>query len=237
MRIFSDIHLVDGVVCNVYIITEPDGLTVVDAGVPGAEKRILAAIAQLGYAPRDVRRILLTHQHFDHVGGLSGLVAATGAETGAETWASAGDADAIEGKARREAPHGALGLVFRGFLLPRVRRVTVARRLSEGETVPALAGEGGLRVIETPGHTMGHIAFYLPTRRLLLAGDAVRAEGQRLAPPPPIFNADTPLALKSVARLAALDVEAVLPGHGAPLIHGAGAELARLAGLLASVRA
>ena len=71
MRIFSDIHLVDGVVCNVYIITEPDGLTVVDAGVPGAEKRILAAIAGLGYAPRDVRRILLTHQHFDHVGGLS----------------------------------------------------------------------------------------------------------------------------------------------------------------------
>ena len=87
MQIFPDVHQVDGVDCNVYIITEPDGLTIVDAGLPGAPKRILAAIAALGHSPRDVHHILLTHQHVDHIGGLARLAAATGAET----WASGGD--------------------------------------------------------------------------------------------------------------------------------------------------
>ena len=69
MELMPGIHQIDGVTCNVYLIVEPDGLTLVDSGMPGAQKRILAAVQALGHAPRDVRRILLTHQHIDHVGG------------------------------------------------------------------------------------------------------------------------------------------------------------------------
>lgn len=225
MRVFPDIHLVDGVRCNVYIIIEPDGLTIVDAGMPGAEKRILAALQSLDRSPRDVRHILLTHQHVDHIGGLASLVAATGAET----WAHPGDTPAIEGRAPREAPRGPLGMVFRTAFFSRLRPAAISHTVGERATVPVLSGEGGLQVIETPGHTMGHISFYLPARKLLLAGDAVRTQRGRILPPPAMVSYDMPLALQSVRKLAAMDIEACLPGHGTPVTEGAKALLANQA--------
>lgn len=222
MRIFSDIHQVDGVTCNVFVIEEPDGLTVIDAGMSGAASRILAAIAALGREPRDVRRVLLTHQHLDHIGGLAALVAATGAET----WAHPRDTPAIEGRGPREAPHGPLGFVFRAALFPRLRPATITHAAVAGDVIPALSGEGGLRVIETPGHTMGHISFYSPGRKLLFAGDAVRESGGRIKPPPAMVTFDMPLALQSARALAAMEVEACLPGHGAAMATGAGARFA-----------
>lgn len=213
MQIFPDIHLVDGVVCNVYIITEPGGLTIIDAGMPGAHKRILAAIHDLGYALSDVRRILLTHQHVDHIGGLAALTQSARAET----WASAADALAIEGKARREAPHGPLGLVFRTVLFPGLRLARITHTAHADDTIPTLEAEGGLRVVETPGHTMGHLSFYLPGRRLLFAGDAARSERGRILPPPAMVTYDMRRALASFRALADLEIEALLPGHGAPI--------------------
>jgi glyoxylase-like metal-dependent hydrolase (beta-lactamase superfamily II) len=230
MRVFPDsypdIYRVDSVTCNVYLIAEPDGLTIVDAGMPGAEKRILAAVEALGRSPREVRHILLTHQHVDHIGSLAALAQATGAET----WAHPTDALAIEGLARREAPHGALGLVFRAVFFSRLRASAITQAVREGATLPVLSAEGGLQVIETFGHTMGHISFYLPARKLLFAGDAVRSSRGRLTPSPAMLNHDTPLALQSVRKLAAMEIEACLPGHGAPVTAGAQALLAATVG-------
>lgn len=225
MQLYPDIHQVDGVDCNVYVITEPTGLTLVDSGLPGAQKRILAAITALGRSPRDVRHILLTHQHVDHIGGLAALVA----ETGAETWASVGDTPAIEGRARYEMPRGPIGLAIRILMMPRLKPCAITHVVREGETLPILAAEGGLRVVETPGHTSGHIAFYLPGRRLLFAGDAVRSNGGRLPLSPALLNTDTAQALESVRKLAAMDIAACLPGHGAPVTAGAQALLAATA--------
>lgn len=222
MRVFPDVHLVDGVSCNVYIIVEPDGLTIVDAGMPGAEKRVFDAVRMIGREPRDVRHILLTHQHVDHIGGLAALMEASGAES----WAHPGDTPAIEGRARRESPHGALGLVFRTVFFPRLRTASITHTVGEGATLPALSGEGGLQVIETPGHTAGHISFYLPARKLLFAGDALRTQRGRILPPPAMLSLDMPQTLESVRKLAAMDIEACLPGHGAPVTAGTHALLA-----------
>jgi glyoxylase-like metal-dependent hydrolase (beta-lactamase superfamily II) len=224
MRIFPDIYQLDGTDCNVYVIVESAGLTLIDTGLPWLTKRVLAGIQALGHSPQEVRHILLTHQHIDHVGGLAALAHVTGAET----WAHPTDAPAIEGRATREAPHGAIGLLFRTVLLPRLRPAPINHLVSEGETLPVLSAEGGLRVLETPGHTMGHIAFYLPARKLLIAGDAVRSEGGKLTPPPAVYTLDMPLALQSVRKLAALDIDACLPGHGEPVTSGAQALLAAI---------
>jgi len=226
MELLPGIHQIEGVSCNVYLIVEPDGLTLVDSGMPGAQKRILAATQALGHAPRDVRRILLTHQHIDHVGGAPELVKATGAEV----YAPVGDAPAIEGAAPREKPSGMVGLIFSVMLSLMLRPTMVTHQMRDGETLPVFADEGGLRVVATPGHTAGHVSFYLPTRKLLFAGDAMRhsADGKVL-PPPPLFNHDTPQAMRSLATLAALEIEASLPGHGAPILTGAGPQIAALA--------
>lgn len=222
MRLFPDIHHVDGVACNVYIIDEPDGLTLIDAGMPGAVKRILGAVASLGREPREVKRILVTHQHIDHIGGLAAIADATGAEI----WAHPTDTPAIEGRARRDAPHGPLGLVFRTAFFPRLRPAKITHTAVEGDVTPVLSGEGGLQVIETPGHTMGHISFYLPSRRLLFAGDAVRESGGRILPPPAMVTYDMPLAIQSARKLAEMSVDICLPGHGSPVTSEAQAQFA-----------
>jgi len=222
MELQPGIHLVDGVQSHTYLIVEDDGLTLIDSGLPGSTPRLLAYVRRLGREARDLRRILLTHQHADHVGGAAQLAAASGAEV----WAHPLDAPAIAGKARRDRPAGPLGLVFALAIFPFLRPVTVTRELHDGETLPVLAREGGLRVVETPGHTLGHVAFYLPGRRLLFAGDALMHFRGRLTPPPSFINRDTALARRSFAGLTALDIAACLPGHGAPLLDGAGEHIA-----------
>lgn len=224
MELLPGIHQVDGVGSNVFVIVEPDGLTVIDTGLPGSGPKILTYVERLGKRAGDVRRILLTHQHADHVGGAAALAQATGAEVVAH----AADAPAIEGRAARELPrNAAMRLVFRAVIIPRLRPVAVGRLVGDGEMVGALAGEGGLRVVATPGHTRGQIAFYAPGRRVLFGGDAYVHTRGRVGPPPAMFTADMAQARKSLAALAALDVAASLPGHGAPITQGAVELLAR----------
>lgn len=226
MRVFPDIHRVDGVTCNVYLIDEPDGLTLIDAGLPGAWKRILPAIQAIGRSPSDVRHILITHQHLDHVGSLFQLAQATGAET----WAHPIDTPAIEGRGPREIASGLPGAAMRLAILPRTRPNPITHQVRGGATIPVLTGEGGLQVVETFGHTMGHISFYLPGRKLLIAGDAVSSSRGRLVPPPSMFNKDTAMALESMRHLATLDIDACLTGHGGPVLSGARALIAAGAG-------
>lgn len=224
MELFPDIHLIDGVMSNAYLIIEPSGLTLIDSGMPGSAKSILAYLRTLGNVPTQLSRILLTHQHVDHVGGAAELAALSGAEVIAHPL----DAPAIGGIEPREMPSGPLAVIFRAVLLPRLKPVTVTRRVKAGETLPILAGDGGLRIIETPGHTRGQIAFYLPGRRLLFAGDAYRhTRGGEVAPPPRMFSRDMAQARASLAALSALEIDASLPGHGTPLLQDASGPVSR----------
>ena len=80
MEVAPNVHLIPGITANPYLIVDADGLTLIDAGLPGSDRKILRALAGLGYyAPKDLKRILITHAGFDHVGGLARLKAATGA--------------------------------------------------------------------------------------------------------------------------------------------------------------
>ena len=232
MQLFPDIHLIDGVTSNAYLIVEPSGLTLVDSGMPGSARKILAYLRAHGYAPTQLRSILLTHQHVDHIGGAAEVAALSGAEVIAHPL----DTPAIEGTGPRDMPSGPLALVFRTVLLPRLRSVSVSRQVAAGETLPILADDGGLQVIETPGHTRGQIAFYLPGRRLLLAGDTYRhtLRGE-VTVPPRMFNRDTAEATASLASLRAYDIDASLPGHGKPITRGASGPLGRAIASAASV--
>jgi len=224
MELLPDIHLIDGVNSNAYLIIEPAGLTLVDSGLPGSDQKILAYLRTLGKAPSQVSRILLTHQHVDHVGGAAELASLSGAEVIAHPL----DTPAIEGTGPRDMPSGPMAILFRAMLLPRLRPVAVTRQVRAGETLPVLVDGGGLQVIETPGHTLGQIAFYLPGRRLLFAGDTYRhtVRGE-VAIPFKMFNRDTAQTRESLAALGTLAVDISLPGHGKPMVRGAAEPLAR----------
>jgi glyoxylase-like metal-dependent hydrolase (beta-lactamase superfamily II) len=89
----------------------------------------------------------------------------------------------------------------------------------------------GLQIIGTPGHTVGHISVFDPSTGVLVAGDALRTTGG-LVGSDPQYTADPIDADDSVRKLAKLDVKAILPGHGDPLLKGASAELRKLAASL-----
>lgn len=222
MELLPNIHLIEGVRSNAYLVVEADGLTVVDAGMPGSGPKIAAYIQRIGRQPTNVRRILLTHQHMDHVGGAAALARLTRAAVLAHPL----DAPAIAGNAAPLLPNNRLmAAAFRVFILPRLEPVDVAPTVEDGQTLPVMAAESGLRVLATPGHTPGQVAFYLPGRRLLFAGDAFAHQGGRVVPPFAMFTVDTAEARRSMAKLAELDIAASLPGHGVPILTDAGARL------------
>ncbi|MFG2122617.1 MBL fold metallo-hydrolase [Streptomyces sp. NPDC048710] len=199
---------------NAFLVAGDDGYTLVDVGWAGAPGVLLDALADLGGKPGDVRRIVITHAHPDHVQGAADLRH----RTGADILVHAADRPWLE--AGRVPPEGRSGLP--GRLLDRLPKlhwtpVTADGTLADGDLVD---GSGGLRVIHTPGHSPGHIVLWHEPSRTLLTGDAVFHRG-RLDLGHAALAADPGLRADSLAKLPA-DVRAVGFAHGAPLT-GAGA--------------
>jgi glyoxylase-like metal-dependent hydrolase (beta-lactamase superfamily II) len=109
----------------------------------------------------------------------------------------------------------------------------LASIIAEKELKPLKDGDElfGMRIVNTPGHTLGHISLFEPATGILVAGDALRTEAG-LTGSNPEFTADEAQANASVRKLAELDVKAILCGHGTPLTAGAGAALKQLAASL-----
>jgi glyoxylase-like metal-dependent hydrolase (beta-lactamase superfamily II) len=211
MEIIPNVHLVPNTVANPYLLIDPDGLTLIDAGLPGSHRKILQYMTDLGYGPRDLRRILITHADFDHVGGLAALKKATGARL----YASLIEGQAIaEGhasrplKPRRKITKLLLDLVA-GLFKPST--VQVDEHLSDSQSFPVL---GGLRVIETPGHTPGHVSFFIPSAGILFCGDSIVSEESGLRGSRGANNWDQTKSDESVRKQAALGASIVCSGHG-----------------------
>jgi glyoxylase-like metal-dependent hydrolase (beta-lactamase superfamily II) len=175
-------------------------VALVDAGVPGSEEAILAAVTMLGRTPSDVRDIVITHGDGDHVGSLAALVE----RTGATVWAGAAEADVIEGKAPGRGGD--------------VRRAgSVDRRFAPGETIDL---HGGIETVDTRGHTRGHVSLHLRPEGILIAGDALNNR-DGLAGSAPEHTADADEAREAVRTLAALRPETIVFGHGPSIVGNA----------------
>jgi glyoxylase-like metal-dependent hydrolase (beta-lactamase superfamily II) len=140
---------------------------VFDGGLPLTADKIIKQIEAAGYKAQDVRRILITHAHPDHVGGLPRLKE----PTGAQMMASRTERPVIEGEAslQRVLPEGLANLVQKAHPSGTTLEGTpVDRGMDDGETLPEVMG--GLRAISTPGHNPGHLAFWQPERRIVFCG-------------------------------------------------------------------
>jgi glyoxylase-like metal-dependent hydrolase (beta-lactamase superfamily II) len=194
---------------NAFLVDGEDGLTLVDVGWAGAPTALLAAVAERGLVPTDIKRIVLTHAHPDHVQGAAELRRLTGARIlihhADHAWLQAGRVPA-------HGRSGALGRLIDRLPTLHWAPLTADRTVSDGELIE---GAGGLRVLHTPGHTPGHIVLHHEPSGTVLVGDALFHRGD-LALGPAALAADPSLRAGSLARIPA-DVRAVGFAHGTPL--------------------
>lgn len=208
MEIVPNIHMVDGSIgCNTYLIVG-DGITLVDTGLRGNVPRIYGCLGRMGFKPRDIRRIMVTHAHLDHINCLHQLKE----ETGAIVMANALDSDIIEGKKPLRVGRGALAALSGIFnLYTRYRPVTVDVRLGDGDPVP---GALDARAVYLPGHSAGNTGLYSREKKTFFSSDSLRVAGGRPVTPSPRFTADMDAAIVSVKRIGEFDFDVLLPGHG-----------------------
>jgi glyoxylase-like metal-dependent hydrolase (beta-lactamase superfamily II) len=223
-QVIPGVHLVDGIRgSNVYVIVD-DGITLVDTGMGGNSKAILGAVKGLGYGPEDIKRIIITHCHIDHIGSLYALQGASKAAV----MAGEDDADVIEGKKPMTVPKMPLPM---SLILPLLRPlfksapVPVDKRLKDGDSIPVL---GGLVVVGLPGHSPGNIGLYSPSKRLIFSSDTLRMKGDEFIKP---LNYDVEKArsLASIKKMGSLDYDIMLSGHNRPIMAGANKKVAAYA--------
>jgi glyoxylase-like metal-dependent hydrolase (beta-lactamase superfamily II) len=235
MHLHPDLHVLpltferDGQVNTLnlsLIVDSVHGPTLVDTGLPGMVEQLSAAIADAGYTVDQLTRIIITHQDRDHVGTLPEMRVASGAPVLAHPLEEPyidGRSEPLKFAMFRQRPGGE---TLVAEMIKQFRPTPVNQLLNDGDRLDLA---GGVRVIVTPGHSPGHICLYLERSRILIAGDALTASDGRLNGPNPPVTPDMPEAIRSVQKLAALDVSAIVCYHGGVVQEDANDQLQRVA--------
>jgi glyoxylase-like metal-dependent hydrolase (beta-lactamase superfamily II) len=197
---------------NVFLVRDGEEGALIDSGFgdePSVKARTDFLAEQEGVR---VKYIVLTHHHFDHTSGAAQLRESTGAAVALHPreeeflldWESEIPQDI-------EAPDdkGELAEKIAAFR-KQAAEAAPTIKMNDGDefTVGALT----LRVVHTPGHTLGSVCIYVPQERALFTGDTALGLGTVAISPPP--HGDMALYLASLARLQTLETEIMLPGHG-----------------------
>jgi glyoxylase-like metal-dependent hydrolase (beta-lactamase superfamily II) len=222
MEIAPGIHRIgDQGIVNSYLVEESGEVTIVDAGLAGLYRGLPKELASMGRSIDDVRALVLTHGHSDHIGYAERL------RTERRVPISVHEDDAA--LARGEVPNPAKGTgktklgPFGGFLWYsllrgglRTKHLGSVSTFGDGATLDV---PGAPRVILTPGHTPGSAVLHFASLDALLVGDAFATyavttgeRGPRIAP----FTADAAQAVASLTRIEDVEASILLPGHGDP---------------------
>lgn len=243
LEVAPGIHRIEDAYTNWYLVEDGDRLTVVDTGTPRSWNSLQKVLAQIGRGTADVAAVVLTHAHFDHVG----FAEKARRELGIEVWVHEDDVPLTMHPLQYGHERSRLPYVFKPGGLP-VYATMGAQRAIFAPSIEAVrrfgddAGSESLPLpgspVPTPGHTLGHCAFWLPDRDAVIAGDAIVARDPYTGRRGPCLVsrcavADSERNLRSLDALAATGAATVLTGHGKPLTGGAEQAVAqaRTAGL------
>jgi glyoxylase-like metal-dependent hydrolase (beta-lactamase superfamily II) len=199
---------------NSFAFVDDDGqVTLVDAGTKRAPRQIVAGLEHLGSSPSEVTRIIATHAHPDHVGGLNGLAGRTRGRVAVH------ERDAAyvrEGRGPVLDPTSLGGRLFR-----RNRGATptqVDEELTDGQVVDV---GGGLRVLHTPGHTPGHVALLHEPTGVLITGDSIWNIRSRMRWPFKALCTDFTMTKQTAEVLGEVDYKVAAFTHGPEIREGA----------------
>jgi hydroxyacylglutathione hydrolase len=227
VRITDEVYIVGGGVanafglsddpdCHIYLVDGGSELALIDCGMAAGDslERILSNVRAEGLDLRKITKVILTHYHMDHAGGAARFRERLGVEVVAPAEAApalrTGDERAVALDVAKAAGFYAADYRF--------QPVEVSREMREGDRIPV--GSLELEVFETPGHCDGHVSLLLlgRERRYLFAGDAVFSGGRVVLQN--IHDCSIQKSAASIAKLALLEFDALLPGHAAICLDG-----------------
>ena len=207
---------------HAFLLDEGTALTLIDTLFDTDARRIIDRIGSIGRSVEDLKHIVLTHAHRSHLGGLATLKELSGATVYSHAW----EADIVAGERTAQpvtpvpmrplSTYWSVYYLQLGAALGRGKHppCPVDTTLEDGDTV------GPVRVLHTPGHTPGHLAFWWPESRVLFAGDAI-ATYPVFGPGWPAFMLNPTQHRASLRRMTELDTAVLAVGHGDPLTAGA----------------
>ncbi len=232
--ITEHVHIAQTDLVNWTLVTDADGVMLIDAGYPGQRDAVLDSVRQLGFGVDDIRAILLTHAHVDHFGSAIWFAKTHGTPVFCH-------ADEVGHTKREYLEQASPADVVKHIWQPRWLKWTAALIANGGldhSGIPTAAAStpdvasglpGAPVAVPTPGHTGGHCSYIVDG--VLVGGDAL-VTGHPLIPRPGpqllpgLFNHDEAGCLRSLEALGRLDTDVLVPGHG-PVWRGPIAEAVR----------
>lgn len=206
------------------LIWDDQNVVLIDTGYPGQLNEFRNCFNQLGVSFEKLNKILISHQDIDHIGSLSAIVDESINKI--EVYASEVEKPYIQGdkmlvkltpesiaKALETLPAEASDEFRKAFKhrLENPPKGKVDHGLDLGNELSIC---GGISVIDTAGHTPGHISFYHKESKTLVAGDALLIENGQLYPSNPQYTFDVEQSLKSIEGLLSFDIDRVICYHG-----------------------
>ena len=229
MELAPNLHRIGNDIVAVYLISDRDGVTVIDAGLPGHYRDLVRELTLMGKTVADVRGLILTHGDSDHIGFAERLRR----EHGVPVYVHEGDAERAKGHGKGTGTGGAFGLAAFGFIGYSLRkgglRATYLTEVVEVHDGDVLDLPGAPRIIGLPGHSAGSITIHSPAVDAVFVGDGLTTRHVltgKTGPQPAPFTDEPEQAIASLAALP--EVTWVLPGHGAPFSGGTAAAVAAL---------
>jgi glyoxylase-like metal-dependent hydrolase (beta-lactamase superfamily II) len=219
VKLAEGIHYIGGTKggwVRAFLIEDGSDLTLIDTLFDEDPRVVLEEIRRLGRSATDLKRIVLTHGHRAHLGGLAALKRWSGATVFSHEW----EADIIAGN-RKPQPVSILPRrplrVYVPFQVGLALGFGAHPACPVDETLTDEDEIGTLQVLHTPGHSPGHLSFYSPERGVLISGDAI-ATWPRFEAGWPAFTLNRKQHRASIRRLAALEPKVMGVGHGNPIM-------------------
>jgi glyoxylase-like metal-dependent hydrolase (beta-lactamase superfamily II) len=227
MEIAPSLHRIGNDIVAAYLVDTAEGVTVIDAGLPGHWRDLVDELTSMDRSVDDIRGVILTHGDSDHLGFAERLRR----DHGVPVYVHPDDADRAKGgpkpaNAKHAMSFGAV-LRFVGYSI----RKNGLRSTPLRETIDARDGDvldlpGAPRIVAMPGHSPGSIAVHVPIVDAVFVGDALTTRHVltgRTGPQPAPFTDDPAAAVASLERLLSTGATWVLPGHGTPWSGGVAA--------------
>ena len=209
-RVINGVYIIPMGMANAFLIEGDGGLTLIDAGYPGKEATLFGAIRELGCSPDQLKHLIFTHGHPDHIGSAAAIVR----ETGARTYMHPLDISLAEScgpfRPLEPAP-GLLRTVLCKLIYhpnQRLEPIAINQQLTDGEL---LAIAGGIEVIHAPGHCAGQVALLWRPGRMLFAADVA---SNIMGPGDPLGFESLEEGRASQRKLAGLSFDAAGFGMG-----------------------